>query len=127
MSGHTDTPGRGWRAPFVRRSTYTRRFAELGQTYRGQIDQARRDLDRARTEHQQWVDLLAPRISTHMPVDRGLLITIEVDRRVLAREPMQEIAALVRDSVMRRLLEAGRDYRGDMRQTEAQRLFGVAR
>ena len=110
--------------PLIRRKTFMRRFTELGQAYRRRIEEAERERDKARGDLQRFIDSLAPRIATQNTMD-SICILVEVDRRLLVAGSHREILEHVRDSVMRRLMNLERDYRGDMRQTPGQRMLGV--
>lgn len=104
-----------------------RRFAELGQSYRRSIEEAEIERDKARAQLQQWVDSLAPHVASQRDIPTGdLKLMVVVERRLMqSAAPQRELLQAVRDSIMRQLVDADRDYRGDLRQTDAQRMLLV--
>jgi hypothetical protein len=111
---------------FMRKSTHRRIYIKQGEAYRREIERAHNEAHQAKRELQEYIDHLAPRIDTMLapiPYEEKLRILIEIDRRVLISEPKQVLFERIRDSILRRLFEANRDYRGDLRQTPAQRIF----
>ncbi len=109
----------------MRRSTHRRIYTQQGEAYRREIEDARAEARKARADLERFVDSLAPRILSDKPLDGGVRIIVELEPCLLMRETPQELFTILRDRLMRRLTEAGRDYRGDLRQTPAQRMFGV--
>lgn len=114
------------RWPLMRRRTHMRLHIAQGEAYRRSVQEARWEAERARLELRSWVDSLAPRLETYRDFpSQNLRILVEVDRHVMVRNRQHDLLLLVRDSIMRRLVELERDYRGDLRQTPTQRALGL--
>ena len=112
--------------PWMRRSEHKRIYVQQGEAYRREIAEARAERDRARADLSRFVDSLTPRIEAERTFPDGhVRVWFDVERRLMEREPMHDLYALIRDRIMERLFRANRDYRGDMRQTEMQRALGL--
>ena len=112
--------------PWMRKRTHKRLHIEQGKAYRREIQEARWDAERARAELQHFVDSLASRIDISRDFPTGnLRISVEIDRRLLVAGSRHDLLVHVCESIMRRLANLDRDYRGDLRQTQTQRALGL--
>lgn len=115
----------------MRTKTHRRKFVELGQSYRAEIEQHKRDARIAKGELDDMKLELVPRVDINRDFATGnYRITIDIDpRSVMYSDPMT-MQRMLMDSIHRRIVALvgdTRDYRGDMRQTDAQRALGIYR
>lgn len=112
--------------PWIRKSTHRRIYIEQGEAYRREIQEARWAQQQAERKLQQYVDALGGRALVDRSFQTGdYRISFEISRHIIEGQPPQTLVRLVSENIMRRILDAQRDYRGDMRQTPTQRALGL--
>lgn len=111
----------------MRKREYMRRFTELGQSYRREIERANAERDKAHEQLRQWVDSLVPRWDVESDIATGdLRLLLRVDRHLVESHRVgPDLYEAVARHLTNRLIGAARDYRGDLRQTEGQRALGI--
>lgn len=109
----------------MRRRAFQRRFTKLAQSYRWERNEALARAARAEAKLDAVMGALAKAEALRGPMGQELRIVIDASDLIVHYTPVGDELDRLAQRIALGLAGLQRDYRGDLRQTPAQRAFGV--